>query len=439
MNARRVVLGLALALAGCDWNAAEEHARCVSTGECDAGRPDAGPVVDDGGFDDAGVRDAGSDDAGAVDDAGTPDAGRLDGGSDGGTPDAGFPDAGRDAGTPDAGPAVDAGLVHYTVEGDEPIALFRKNADLWVVTRSGNSAYASLVEGGGPRRVHTISNFAMAFANDELNEQLLAAQTDGTAYQLFASGLTSNTTGVRGPGFRPSIVSVFVHAINGNEQLSYWHTDGGYFQTVIDNDNSSIMPIVLSDPGCTGVTLTDIEVLPTALGGGALIGWEHAGAACSASSVAAGIGSGSGFQTITPSGLRDGGSFGPGFSRMHVGAGQTRGEVVGQYTGGFRWQPVGLAAHNTTFSGALTVGDVSFGKVSVIASNGTFGFSSGSQLPVGAQPTLLLLDVLDAGASRVIATGVPPQDVLPVLVHGGYSWVLYNDSAGDVVLTRVDP
>lgn len=81
----------------------------------DAGPPDGGGVIVDGGAD-AGARDAGSADGGV--DAGGPDAGGADaGGADAGGPDAGedagvdagLIDAGEDAGLDDAGLSLDAG------------------------------------------------------------------------------------------------------------------------------------------------------------------------------------------------------------------------------------------------------------------------------------------------------------------------------------------
>lgn len=194
---------LLLMLSGCDWNAAEQHARCIADGGCDAGSDATG----------GGTATGGSGPTGGGDGMG---GGVATGGSG---PTGGGEATGGGLAT-DGGPGV---IREWVVPGTQPVRLFPVDGGLWVVGEGpGTAPVRKLVNGELVEAGYPGPSAAFYAANGAVTDQLLIIESPGNCRLWRLDGGTAQAC--------PSYDSfATLYARQGQPMLSFWSTSAPPF------------------------------------------------------------------------------------------------------------------------------------------------------------------------------------------------------------------
>jgi len=406
---RAIVLAGLVVLSGCDWDAAQTQALCTRSGTCDAGIIDAGTV-------DAGAIDAGSVDSGTPD-SGLVDAGLLDAGAaDAGAADAGAPDAGRrDIVLTAAGTAFGV-----TFDGEDTWSVVQTSTTGTAVFRGARSVFSS---GMAP---------AALYGNEEVDSGVLL----GLSTQLVMLDRDGGTTGMMPAAPAPKLVSLFV---SGVPLASMWADSSNTYNQQVFNVPSLTTFATPGSQGCTTLTLHDVEVLNSSVGGSAVITYEASGCPSNGATMGVLTSPPPGVQLITPTGTRSG------FSAAH--AGRT---MVGRTTRGFdlasrstltitvsHHSPLGMTLGNVdtiSASDVLELGDTMFGYVLVVA-QGTVARNMNQVGVYGARTALLI--PLDSSEPVIQLGPAATSGRLGLWAGPTLVAALWDDAIGNVTLTRI--
>lgn len=273
---RALFIAAVVSLAACNWDEAEQKARCTK---------------DPSSCTDGGVL--------------SPDAGEMDAGpGDAGTPDAGTPDAGTFDGGYDAGPSRSVFFPAVDPVTARPLGLFPgTQGRVWVVGDMDERSVVQLRDETG-QLVHDFSfdgSVAAAYADGEVYPALVLLRDDPdlvTRLQLLRED------GIIIDGGAQDGTDVSLYVDTGLPRVSLWNAGTTSLSQFIF-DAVDLAPVTNVGSVACNTGLIDLQVLPPGRGGAVAIVYSPP-STCTSTGPAQGIVNGrvGGVQTITPAGDR---------------------------------------------------------------------------------------------------------------------------------------